>query len=255
MLLTNVLSALAYPLVAFFLLVVGAALLRIAAYRRTALVTLVFALALLWAASTPVVARWAYWQIERQYPPVPIADLPQSDVAILLGGATSAQIPPRQTVEINQAGDRIIHAADLFRAGKVERIVVSGGLWPHASQSEAEQGAVLLEKLGVPRSAILLENRARNTRENALLVAEIWRAEGISSGLLVTSAGHMPRSLATFREVGLPVVPSSADVEVALPIIRGALDWLPDAEALRLSQMTVHELVGQLVYRLRGWAI
>ena len=255
MFLTDLLSALAYPLGVFFLLVAGAALLRIAAFRRTALVVLVFALAFLWAASTPVVARWAYWQIERQYPPVPITDLPQSEVAILLGGGSSAQIPPRQTVEVNRAGDRIIHAADLFRAGKVQRIIVTGGRWPFSDQSEAEQAAVLLEKLGVPRSAVLMENRARNTRENALFVAEIWREEGIGSGLLVTSAGHMPRSLAAFQKAGLPVVPSSADVEVALPINRNALDWFPDAEGLRLAQMTVHELVGLMVYRLRGWAI
>ena len=251
---TDLLSVFAYPLGVIFLLIAGAALLRIATFRRTAFSLSLAAAALLWAASTPVAARWAYWHLERQYPPIPISELADFEVAILLGGATVGNIPPRQAVEVNQAADRIVHAADLFRAGKVERIIVSGGATPFTSQSEAERGAILLEKLGVPGSAIILEKKARNTRENAVFVAEIWRDQGIRSGLLVTSAGHMPRSLASFRKVGLPVAPSSADVEVALPLSRSVLDWLPDASGLLLSQMTAHELVGYAVYRFKGWA-
>ena len=83
--------------------------------------------------------------------------------------------------------------------------------------------------------------------------AELWRKHDFQSALLVTSASHMRQALGTFRKVGLPVVPSSADVQVVWPISRSVLAWMPDAEALQLSTKAAHELVGFLVDHWRGW--
>ena len=110
-----------------------------------------------------------------------------------------------------------------------------------------------LADLGVPPEAILLEGRSRNTRENALYTAEILSAEGIDRVLLVTSALHMPRALATFRAAGIDAEPAPTDFEV-MPEPAHLMRWLPDAEALSDSTRALKEYVGWWVYRWRGWA-
>lgn len=130
-------------------------------------------------------------------------------------------------------------------------IVVSGGNLPwHAGASpEAELAADLLVELGVPSSAIIVEVQSRNTYENAVNTAAIFEERGWTSGLLVTSAVHMPRALATFRKARLDLVPVSTDVQVRFPLYDTVLDFLPDAEALEQTTSAMKEIIGSAVYR------
>jgi uncharacterized SAM-binding protein YcdF (DUF218 family) len=119
---------------------------------------------------------------------------------------------------------------------------------------EAALVAEVLEELGVPWDAILVEGQSRNTRENALNTAAIWREKGFRRGLLVTSAYHMSRALATFRAAGVNVSPWPVDFRVHPPLVNSVFDVLPDATALELTTISVKEWLGLLVYRWRGWA-
>lgn len=92
----------------------------------------------------------------------------------------------------------------------------------------------------------------RNTRENAINTAVIWRERGCS-GLLVTSATHIPRALASFRKAGLDVAPWPADFRGRYPPV-SVFDFLPDASALEITTTAIKEWLGLAVYRLRGWA-
>ena len=112
---------------------------------------------------------------------------------------------------------------------------------------------VFLADPGVPAEAVWLEERSRNTRENALYTAEILKAQDIGPVLLVTSALHKPRALATFRAAGVKAIPAATDFEV-MPRPRVLLDWLPDAEAFAASTRALKEYLGLWVYRYRGWA-
>ena len=111
------------------------------------------------------------------------------------------------------AGDRVMQAALLWRAGKVQTIIVTGGNlpWARASATDASFAAELLQAYGVPPDSIIVESNSRNTHENAINTAAIWRERHFRSGLLVTSATHMPRALASFRKAGLDVAPWPAD--------------------------------------------
>jgi uncharacterized SAM-binding protein YcdF (DUF218 family) len=137
----------------------------------------------------------------------------------------------------------------------VGTIIVAGGAmpWTPERHTEAEIMRGFLEAWGVPRRDILVEPDSRTTYENALGVAKLWQREGFRSALLVTSASHMPRALGTFRMAGLPVLPSTSDVEVTWPISRSVLDWLPSSVALNLSTTAAHEFAGLMVYHWRGW--
>ena len=92
-----------------------------------------------------------------------------------------------------------------------------------------------------------------NTYENALEIREIWSKARFRSGLLVTSAAHMPRAMAVFRRAGLPVVASTTDVEVVggLPVHPWA--WVPDVSALAMTTAAAKEWLGYWVYWARGY--
>src|SRR5689334_5731285 len=49
---------------------------------------------------------------------LPSGDLPHAQAIVLLGGSTRPKLPPRQSSETNEAGDRITYAAKLFKEGK-----------------------------------------------------------------------------------------------------------------------------------------
>ena len=216
---------------------------------------LVLAIAVLWVASTPYAARALYRGIEARYPAVPIDQVPNAACAVVLGGVMEGASPPRVDVEFHDAIDRVFKVAEVYRAGRVRFIVVTGGNqpWSNDSLSEAELIRNLLVGWGIPREAIILEGSSRNTRENAMYTRNAMASVNCEDALLVTSAAHMPRALAAFRAAGVSASPVSADVRVAESGRLGVMDFLPDAEALRMTSDGLRELVGQWVYRWQGW--
>jgi len=254
LLLTKILPLLVYPLGASIGLLLLAGGLGLAGRSRGALAAGTAAVLLLWAASTRPVAAWALGTLERQYPPRALAETPTADVAILLGGGVDVPVPPRREAELNDAGDRVVQAARLFRAGKVGRILVTGGNipWLSSGAPEAQFMRAYLIELGVPEAAIEIAGQSRTTRENASEIAAMWTSGRYRSALLVTSAAHMPRSLATFRQAGIPVTDSSTDVRGVPSAVLTVLDWLPDAEALERTTQATKEWLGLLAYRIRG---
>jgi uncharacterized SAM-binding protein YcdF (DUF218 family) len=223
--------------------------------RRSGLATILTAAVLLWASATPFVAEWIAGSLERQHPARAISDTPEAEVAIVLGGAIRPAATPRQVPDFGEAGDRVIHAARLFRAGKVKRILITGGNIPWLPGTEPEALMIRdhLVEFGVPTEAITLASQSRNTYENALEIKELRGAQPFKNALLVTSALHMPRAIATFQKVGIPVIASTTDVRVISKSQRTIFDGLPDSEYLDLTTKAVKEWIGFWAYWMRGY--
>ena len=83
-------------------------------------------------------------------------------------------------------------AAELFKQGRVPRIIVSG-------KGEAEPLQLALRERGVPAAAIELENQARSTQENAVFVIRRLRQEKARRVIIVTSWFHSRRALHCFQ--------------------------------------------------------
>lgn len=236
---------------------VGAAALALSVlrFRRASQALLILALAGLWTASSPVFANWLCYHVESRYPPRPPQDYPDADVVIVLGGILAQPLPPRIEPDVGATADRILFAWRLYRAGKAPQILISGGNlpWTTAAASEARLIADLLVELGVPRSALVLEESSRNTRENAQQTAAIFSARHWRSGLIVTSGLHMSRAVGVFRKMDVNVIPAATDIRGHLPLADSLLDFLPDADALGLTTSVAKEVIGSLVYRARGW--
>ena len=217
---------------------------------------MVASMLMLWVSSMPVVADKLLGRLEQQYPAVTLADIPSSECIIVLGGAVEPVLAPRVDVELKEAADRVRKAAGLYAAGKGKHVIVTGGNqpWSPFEQSEAAAIKLLLMEWGVPDSAILLDESSRNTRENVVNTWEILQKKPCVTPLLVTSAAHMARSVASFEIVGIKVFPVPADVRVVNAPELTVFDFLPNVEALDKTTDAMHEWVGHIYYKLRGWS-
>jgi uncharacterized SAM-binding protein YcdF (DUF218 family) len=255
LLLTKILTQLAYPLSLSILLSLLAGLVFWRARRRLGGLLLGASLLILVVFSIPVCSDYLCASLERLYPPVLTEALPDADAIVVLGGVVEDAIAPRLSVHLGDGVDRVRYAAQLYRAGKAPLVVASGGQLPWLTEGRAEAYvmAELLTEWGVPPTAILVEADSRTTYENALFSKVLLEARGIHSVLLVTSALHTPRALATFRTLGIRAVPAPTDIVVVNRQRDTLLRWLPDAEALAGSTLALKEYLGMVVYRLRGW--
>lgn len=210
----------------------------------------------LWLAATPIVALTLIKSLEEQHPVVSMDTLPKADVAIILGGVSDQSQPLNPYTDLRSGADRILHAARLLKAGKVERILVSSGrpVSQLDSRSEANVIAGFLREFGVDDADMVLESESRNTRENAVNTLAVMREKGFSSALLVTSALHMPRAAAVFRQAGVSFTPVSIDTLSSSIESRSVFAFLPNSRALEFSTQSIKEWIGILVYWLRGWA-
>jgi uncharacterized SAM-binding protein YcdF (DUF218 family) len=187
---------------------------------------------------------------------VPPEDAPAAGAIVVLGGGLHPFDPKegrRRWPDLNAAGDRLLHAARLYRAGKAPLVIATGGVapWEPASVSQAEAAAELLVEWGVPRDAIALEQRSRSTWEDARYTKELLEERGVRDVLLVTSALHMERSLAVFEAFGIHAIPAPTDYE-ADDAPRGVLGWLPDSHSLNTTSHAFKEYLGLFVYSLRA---
>jgi uncharacterized SAM-binding protein YcdF (DUF218 family) len=106
----------------------------------------------------------------------------------------------------------------------------------------------LEQSFGVPVAWI--EDRSADTYQNAQFSAEILSAANVSRILLVTHAGHMPRSAELFRMTGLEVIPAPTVFAAPARSYIGRL--LPRASAFVRSYTAIYELLGGVWYVARG---
>ena len=250
--LSKILPQLIYPFsLALLLLLLGIGFVLFGR-RWKGLLVVFISFVVLVVAGSPV-SKKLYANHERSFPITPVGSSPQGDAIVVLGGDVAIPNSPRVTSQLN--GNRLIHAYRLYRAGKAPVILISGGnVFPQEGlDPEAFYSRRLLEEFGVPSDAILLESDSRNTHENAVRTRKILGAIGIDQILLVTSGFHMKRAVLTFEKSGFDVIPSPSGISVVDYAQPRLLDWWPSLGNLKKAQILIHEKIGLMVYRIRGW--
>lgn len=183
----------------------------------------------------------------------PEPDLPGKIAGIVvLGGEINTHISyDRGVVAINDAGERLTKTADLARRFPDARIIHSGGI-AHLSIGHGETESVYARKalvgMGVPADRIELEERSRNTCENALRSKEMARPASSDNWLLVTSAYHMPRAVACFRAAGFPATPYPVDFRMQSSGLWHLSKSI--AEGLGKTDLAIHEWIGLAAYHM-----
>jgi len=251
---SKLLPRLVYPLSIFILTAMFSGLI-VLRRKKTGVALLFLSICFLWASSMPIVSSALIASLEQRFLPTPVSKSLKADAIVLLGGGSAAADPPRVEVELNESSDRILHAARLFRARKAPMIIASGGSikWLATKTPEADTMNVLLKEWGVPAKAIIRESVSLNTYQNAVNTKRLLDKQGLKKVLLVTSAFHMPRALATFKKAGVSAIPSPTDYWVVHRESHTLMDYLPDAGALGGTTLAMKEYLGFLVYYMRGY--
>ncbi len=254
--LSKILPPLVYPLgLACILLILALVFYR---HQRLGRTVILLAFILLWLGGNRLVAFQLARFLEWQY--LPLEEVPEVDVMVVLGGGTLAANPPRVMAEVNGAGDRLIYAARLYREGKAQKVLLTGGgiEWYSASSTNpAAEMAELLEMMGVPPEALILEDQSQNTLQNAQNSSKILEELDVRRILLVTSAMHMPRSVRIFERQSLEVIPAPTDYSVTQlgwqrltspSLVTWILNLIPNADNLSLTSRALKEIIGAAVY-------
>jgi len=176
------------------------------------------------------------------------------DGIIVLGGAVDTLVSgDRGLTALNEAGERLTEGAVLARRFPDARLVFSGGSAKvfHRGGTEASGAQRLFARLGIAPQRLELEDRARNTAENAAFTRDVVRPAPGERWLLVTSAFHMPRAVGCFRAVGMAVIPWPVDYRTSGP--DDAWRLFPRAsEGLRRVDLAAKEWAGLLAYYVTG---
>lgn len=161
------------------------------------------------------------------------------DIAILTGHALpDTQLPVSSSVNSSSAF-RILEALRLHQVFPDARIIISG----------YDDVPLLMKKLllsvGVREELIIFENQSRSTYESAVHLKKRMRENDF---ILVTSAGHMPRSLKAFNALGMKPTPAPTDYLAKMTVFDG--HWLPNPSHLMRADLAMHEYLGLIWYEL-----
>jgi uncharacterized SAM-binding protein YcdF (DUF218 family) len=191
--------------------------------------------------------------LEERFPrPAQLPD--RIDGILLLGGAVEPALSLSfgETV-FNSAVARVLGAVSLARRHPEANLVLvsgEGGFFPVGySEARATLGFVVDE--GIAPARILLEEKSRSTHENATYTKELFAPAPGEIWVLVTSAYHMPRAVASFRGAGWSVIPYPVDFKIdpktGLNLNFNLLD------GLTTSTLAGKEWTGLVGYRVMGW--
>ncbi len=178
------------------------------------------------------------------------------EVGVLLGGGINMYDEELQRPMYSQSVDRILQTIGLYKEGKIKKILVSGGsgLVLNQSFSESDVTKKVFLDAGIPESDIIIENKSRNTHENAVETSKLLNELNINSTpLLITSAFHMRRSLACFNKAGLKVIPYPTDIKSGNNSFTPDRIIIPDASCISGWRMLFKEWIGILVYKMKGY--
>lgn len=216
-----------------------------------ALVVLVLAVFL--AVAILPLGPWLITPLENRFPAA--AELPaEVDGILLLGGASQPTLTEaRGQAMVNGNAERILGFVGLALRYPRARLAFSGGsgaLFP-GTLSEADVVRRILDESGFDTARVRFEDRARDTRDNAIYLREALKPERGETWLLVTSARHMPRAAGTFYRLGWDVVPYPVDYRT--PGDSGALRLDFDFAQGSLALTTAaREWIGLAAYYLSG---
>ncbi len=204
--------------------------------------------------STPLLVNemLLLWEI----PPTKIEDVvPHEWGVVLTGGITEERKLPAENIFLSTSADRVGQAIQLHRAGKIKKILISGGfanVFANKMKSESNDVFRYLVVSGIPKNVIYLENKSRNTRENAVQSALFFKSHPPQSILLITSGFHLRRADACFTKVGLKVqLYGCSYLSHEREFLFNYL--FPGENTFHYSALLWKEIIGYLTYWVMGW--
>ncbi len=190
--------------------------------------------------------------IERRFTEDPMsvaAEEEPFDAVIVLGGGVKRG-PVEGSYELGPPGDRVALAVRLYHAGRASSFVTSGspieGFGKRFDSVDAT--TTIMSQMGVPKEAIVPVRGARNTKEEAKLIAELARERGWTRVGLISSAWHLRRATRLFERAGVDATPLAADHR-GDPVYHGVITVIPSGGGAYLWHALCWELLGAALGR------
>jgi uncharacterized SAM-binding protein YcdF (DUF218 family) len=212
---------------------------------------LTFSIALLIGLSLPITGHQFLSSLEsyaRPAEPEPgMGDKSTAQAIIVLGAGRNADAPEYQGDTVNALTlERLRYAAQLQRKTGLP-IIVSGGSPYQERSSEAElMKRVLVDDFHA--DVKLMEDKSRNTLENARYCRDLLQDTGIRQAYLVTQAWHMRRAVWSFQSYGIDVIPAATGFSTLSRENSSFVGYLPSALGMRMTGLAIRERVGYFWY-------
>jgi uncharacterized SAM-binding protein YcdF (DUF218 family) len=157
----------------------------------------------------------------------------QADAIVVLGCRLTQDGRPSPALR-----RRVGEAVRLLEAGAAPVLVLSGG--GTGPRPEAAAMRELALAAGIPAAALRIEDRSRDTRENAVITASLLHREGLGTVILVSDRYHLLRARLLFRLAGVRVAGTAAPPRRVLAMapmyLREAVALLPSLARLALCR-------------------
>jgi uncharacterized SAM-binding protein YcdF (DUF218 family) len=251
--LSKTLGALIYPSRVITLIAVAGLVLLATRFARAGRRLLWLSLVLVLLLGALPIGKVAVIALEQRFPRWAEGGVAPAGFIVLGGAVEPGKSAALGMVSLNDNAERVTEAAALARRFPDARIVFSGGSAALISNVPPESAFMLalFDSFGIARSRVTLEERSRNTHENAVFTKALVDPKPGERWLLVTSAMHMPRAVGVFRRAGFEVEAYPVDRRLGgwgalrgIPWPLKGLDWLDDA---------AKEWVGLIAYWLAGY--
>ena len=188
-------------------------------------------------------------------PPKNFSEIEKHDIGIVLTGITNLKKAPHDRTYFNKGADRIYHAVLLYKKKKINKILITGGNIAFGKEGVSESATLksFLLNSGIPERDIILENQAKNTRQNAIFTKNKLKSLNFQDKkfILITSAFHMKRAKACFDKVELKTTTFPTDF-----YSKDNNNWesfFPSEKKLHHSAVLLHEWFGMATYKLFGY--
>ncbi len=249
--LSKIVGYLVRPLVVILLLFISSLLIRSKIWKRRLFIA---ALASLLFCSNEFISNevMRLWEL----PPTPFSEITKTyQVGILLTGVTKSNFSPTDRVYFQRSSDRVTHTLQLYTLGHIKKILISGGSGTILERTkEADELALVLQMMGVPKEDLIIENQSDNTYQSAVAVKKMIEGNfAPEECLLITSGYHMRRSRACFKKAGLDIDTFSVDFLSNKRTFTPDVLLVPKIESVFVWQVLTKEWVGMLAYKVAGY--
>jgi uncharacterized SAM-binding protein YcdF (DUF218 family) len=210
------------------------------------------AIGVLYIISTPIFSNNFFKLVEGSEYRKPISAIDSADAIVVLGGI----------LEINEVGDttyiewgdpdRFFGGIALFKAGKAQKLVFTGGKmpWDKAKKTEGEVLKEYAISNGIPYEKIYVTKDVENTANEAVAVKELVSPS--KRIILVTSAYHIYRAKRLFEKQGFEVIPCKVDYKSARNKEITTIDYFPSIENIKITETGIIEIVGSCYYLFKS---
>ena len=221
--------------------------------KKAAGLLLAFAgIALLWFLSCHAVAVWLAQTILPQYAPLTVPALKSGAVQaiVVLGGGVHPVAPEYGEAQSSPAAAMRLRYGAWLAGQTGLPVAFAGGMgWGAADAQVLSEGEVARRMAEQDYGLKLrwVDDRSRDTAENASLLRPLLQKDGVQRIALVTHAWHMPRSALAFERTGFTV--TAAPMGFMLPSRNSALEWLPSSDGLDASRLVLKEWLALRIAR------